>query len=313
MADAGSPSFAPSISFPDLVSHNPAEATCARVLDTLTAAINKYPPHRNQGLRAETRAPSAEEFLELVLLQLEPSLTAFLRDTNKHWPTCACVADFRRYPPGLKQASAPLAIAPHEHLPAVLACILIIVNPLHTAEHERVPRMHVPEPPLSARPASFAQEASLLAADVNERLTASSASSAAEPEAATFLRRSLSQLGLQMADASVMQGHGERRAALDAQLAGVLRGLTRNPGVIALVEVWGGWNRRAASVRLFLSPLFAMLMARDSAPPPVDTPPSSRAPPTIHGPRDRRVHLPSGLRVLHTPPYARPAFSARLT
>ncbi|KAJ7632012.1 hypothetical protein B0H17DRAFT_1217651 [Mycena rosella] len=292
--------------------------TCARVLDTLTAAINEYPPRRNQGVNPSSHARplilAASRDVRAVRGRVprarRPSRRSFATPINigPHALAWPIVVDIPQGSSRLLRVS--LAIAPHEHLPAVLACILIIVNPLHTAERERVPRMH---------PASFAQERASGMNDAFQdlgalmRLTASSTSSAAEPEAVTFLRRSLSQLGLQMADASVTQGHGERRAALDAQLAGVLRGLTRDPGVIALVEVWGGWNRRAASVRLLLSPLFAMLMACDSAPPPVDTPPSSRAPPTIHGPRDRRVHLPSGLRVLHTPPYAPPAFSACLT
>ncbi|KAJ7687135.1 EAP30/Vps36 family-domain-containing protein [Mycena rosella] len=139
-----------------------------------------------------------------------------------------------------------------------------------------------------------------LAADLNERLTASSASSAAEPEAATFIRSSLSQLGLQMADAPVTQdmASDEQRwmAQLARELASVLKGLMRERGVIALDEVWGGWNR-ARGVALL--PPSTLLQVVPHLPQYTD--------PTIV-----TRTFPSGLRVLHTPPYAPAAFAARL-
>jgi ESCRT-II complex subunit VPS36 len=132
-----------------------------------------------------------------------------------------------------------------------------------------------------------------LAADLNERLTASSttittnlatpiASSqslasapaslspsptptlvpSTEPEEATFIRSSLSQLGLQMSNAPVTLDmiRDERKwiEELGRELAGVLQGrredtqaglrndrmgIMRERGIIALDEVWGGWNR----------------------------------------------------------------------
>lgn len=109
-----------------------------------------------------------------------------------------------------------------------------------------------------------------LAAELNERLTASSttagtASSFAgdalvpstEPEEATFIRSSLSQLGLEMANTPVTLDmmKDERRwiEQLARELASVLqgsansgrdaRGMMKERGIIALDEVWGGWNR----------------------------------------------------------------------
>jgi ESCRT-II complex subunit VPS36 len=111
-----------------------------------------------------------------------------------------------------------------------------------------------------------------LAADLNERLTASSTTTAAtassfsadalvpstEPEEATFIRSSLSQLGLEMSDAPVtldmMKDERRWMEQLARELARVLqgasgsstreaRGLMKDRGIIALDEVWGGWNR----------------------------------------------------------------------
>jgi len=115
-----------------------------------------------------------------------------------------------------------------------------------------------------------------LAAELNERLTLASApatpsphsnlpNATAEPEEATFIRSSLSQLGLQMGDskpvtldmlkdekkwfeelarelAKVLQGPPAlvRRDGEDEVIAG---GMMKDRGVIALDEVWGGWNR----------------------------------------------------------------------
>ncbi len=83
-----------------------------------------------------------------------------------------------------------------------------------------------------------------------------------EPEEATFIRSSLAQLGLQMANAPVTQDmvRDERIwfEELAKELAGVLEGsgagagkgtgkggegMMRRRGIIALDEVWGGWNR----------------------------------------------------------------------
>ena len=85
-----------------------------------------------------------------------------------------------------------------------------------------------------------------------------------EPEEATFIRSSLAQLGLQMANAPVTQDmvRDERNwfEELAKELAGVLEGsgagagkgsgngkggegMMRRRGIIALDEVWGGWNR----------------------------------------------------------------------
>lgn len=101
-----------------------------------------------------------------------------------------------------------------------------------------------------------------LAQDLNERLTASSSpaagsaevmtTQAVEPEEATFIRSSLAQLGLQMANAPVTLDmvRDEHRWVdeLARELAGVLQGsgqegLMRRRGVVGLDEVWGGWNR----------------------------------------------------------------------
>ncbi|KAK7045959.1 Vacuolar protein-sorting-associated protein 36 [Paramarasmius palmivorus] len=112
-----------------------------------------------------------------------------------------------------------------------------------------------------------------LAAELNERLTAVTTisttstpnsssttliSTSSEPESATFIRSSLAQLGLtSMANAPVTleMVKDERRwfEELARELAGVLtgnqstsesRGLIHSQGgIIALDQVWGGWNR----------------------------------------------------------------------
>ena len=114
-----------------------------------------------------------------------------------------------------------------------------------------------------------------LAQDLNERLTAAStpapgmslvpgappggattpSTQAVEPEEATFIRSSLAQLGLQMANAPVTQDmvRDERKwyEELAKELASVLEGtgakggegMMRKRGIVALDEVWGGWNR----------------------------------------------------------------------
>lgn len=104
-----------------------------------------------------------------------------------------------------------------------------------------------------------------LAGELNERLTASTAKASStpnasshvpvEPEEATFIRSSLSQLGLQMVNVPLTQDmvRDERRWTEDlaVELARVLQGssdkdrggLMKDRPVIALDEVWGGWNR----------------------------------------------------------------------
>jgi ESCRT-II complex subunit VPS36 len=113
-----------------------------------------------------------------------------------------------------------------------------------------------------------------LAAELNEKLTAASttsttqypssqtnstgttvfASTSTEPEEATFIRSSLSQLGLQMSNTPVTLDmmKDERRwiEELARELGQVLQGssssrggIMKDRGMIALDEVWGAWNR----------------------------------------------------------------------
>lgn len=97
-----------------------------------------------------------------------------------------------------------------------------------------------------------------IAAELNDRLTASttttanpSSFSSPEPEEATFIRSSLSQLGLQMENAPVtldmMKDERKWIEQLARELAGILqgseKGMMKERGIIALDEVWGGWNR----------------------------------------------------------------------
>jgi ESCRT-II complex subunit VPS36 len=112
-----------------------------------------------------------------------------------------------------------------------------------------------------------------LAAELNERLTASSTTAttssplasspstatlvpSTEPEEATFIRSSLSQLGLQMSNTPVtldmMKDERKWFEELARELTRVLQGsptakegtgMMRDRGILALDEVWGGWNR----------------------------------------------------------------------
>lgn len=104
-----------------------------------------------------------------------------------------------------------------------------------------------------------------LAAELNEKLTsATSASSTTTPsssslalnvtsppqeppEEAVFIRSSLSQLGLQMTNVPVtndmVRDEDKWVTELAKELAGVLKGMMKERGIIALDEVWGGWNR----------------------------------------------------------------------
>jgi ESCRT-II complex subunit VPS36 len=100
-----------------------------------------------------------------------------------------------------------------------------------------------------------------LAAEFNEKLTTSRNSS--EPEEATFILTSLSQLGLQMSNTPVtfdmMKDEREWFEELARELAGVLQGTTKagimkERGIIALDEVWGSWNRaRGVGTSSYLS------------------------------------------------------------
>ncbi|KAJ7159161.1 EAP30/Vps36 family-domain-containing protein [Mycena crocata] len=162
-----------------------------------------------------------------------------------------------------------------------------------------------------------------LAADLNERLTASSTTSSAsafsgdalvpstEPEEATFIRSSLSQLGLEMTNTPVtldmMKDERRWMDQLARELAAVLqgsphsskvaRGMMKERGIIALDEVWGGWNR-ARGVALI--PPATLLQVVPHLP-------------TCTNPTIRMRTFASGLRVLHTPPYTHAAFAARLS
>ncbi|KAF8206575.1 vacuolar protein sorting-associated protein 36 [Mycena galopus ATCC 62051] len=162
------------------------------------------------------------------------------------------------------------------------------------------------------------------AADLNERLTASSTTAATassfagdalvpstEPEEATFIRSSLSQLGLEMSNAPVTLDmmKDERRwiEQLARELASVLqgssnssreaRGMLKDRGIIALDEVWGGWNRARGVALLPPATLLQVIPHLGAC-----------TTPTI----SMRT-FPSGLSVLHTPPYSHVAFAARLS
>ena len=67
------------------------------------------------------------------------------------------------------------------------------------------------------------------------------------PEEAIFIRSSLAQLGLQVSNVPVtndmMTDEKMWVNALAGELAEVLGGMMRDRGIVALDEVWGGWNR----------------------------------------------------------------------
>jgi len=155
-----------------------------------------------------------------------------------------------------------------------------------------------------------------LAADLNERLTASSStttsiassssSTLVEPEEATFIRSSLTQLGLQMPNAPVtldmMKDERKWFEELARELAGVLQGneksgMMKDRGIIALDEIWGGWNR-ARGVALIPPQTFLQVIPH--------------LPAYTNPPISNRT-FSSGLSVLHTPSYGHAAFSARLS
>jgi len=141
-----------------------------------------------------------------------------------------------------------------------------------------------------------------LAAELNEKLTAASApvtsqvaaglASPAEPEEATFIRSSLSQLGLQMSNAPVtldmMKDEKRWFEELARELAQVLQGsfssskeggMMKDRGVIALDEVWGGWNRARGVGELY------------STHPTLNLPPRAPPTPALHRPAHPSAHL----------------------
>ncbi|KAN0118246.1 EAP30/Vps36 family domain containing protein [Russula decolorans] len=158
-----------------------------------------------------------------------------------------------------------------------------------------------------------AREMVRLAGELNDRLTAvtelDASSSGAEPETATFIRSSLAQLGLRMADVPVTldMARDEKRwyEQLARELAAVLQGsggkngagMMGDRGIIPLDEVWGGWNRARGVALLTPSQFLQVVPHLPTYTDPIIT--------------ERTFHA-SGLRVLHTPTYTLAAFAARL-
>ncbi|KAF9522606.1 EAP30/Vps36 family-domain-containing protein [Crepidotus variabilis] len=179
---------------------------------------------------------------------------------------------------------------------------------------------------------SKAKDMVKIAAELNEKLTAAttaaadvspnarlhaqmSGSTKEEPEEATFIRSSLSQLGLQMTNAPVtmdmMKDERNWLESLAKELSKVLQGshqsnrnvensnaggLMKTRGIIALDEVWGGWNR-ARGVALIPPSTFLQV---------IPILPTYTSPPIHHR------AFTSGLNVLHTPPYSHKEFSATI-
>ena len=156
-----------------------------------------------------------------------------------------------------------------------------------------------------------------LAAELNEKLTAVSSTTttfssssltlvpSTEPEEATFIRSSLSQLGLQMANAPVtpdmMKDERKWIEELARELAGVLQGgIMKERGIIALDEVWGGWNR-ARGVGAY-NDLTANVygLTTCSAYTPIDVPSSYTFLAVIYHPNDPHAHPRLGP---HCPPH----------
>ncbi|TFK26964.1 vacuolar protein sorting-associated protein 36 [Coprinopsis marcescibilis] len=177
-----------------------------------------------------------------------------------------------------------------------------------------------------------------LAAELNEKLTAASTSqsrsvspypgstsstfsgtplsssttlvSGSEPEEATFIRSSLSQLGLQLDNTPVtqdmMKDEHKWLDELARELAHILqgsrydhakKGMMRERGIIALDEAWGGWNR-ARGVALIPPSTFLQVLPLL---------------PQYTEPSITQRKFASGFTVLHTPPYSRTAFGTRLS
>ncbi|KAF5353550.1 hypothetical protein D9756_007817 [Leucocoprinus leucothites] len=120
------------------------------------------------------------------------------------------------------------------------------------------------------------------------------------PEEATFIRSSLAQLGLQMTNIPVtndmITDEDKWINELAKELSEVLRGMMRDRGIVALDEVWGGWNR-ARGVALLPPATFLQVIPLL---------------PQYTSPQIHRRTFKSGLSVLHTPPYAQQAFVTRL-
>lgn len=205
-----------------------------------------------------------------------------------------------------------------------------------------------------------------LAGELNEKLTAAASSTSPPtsdpttpsssslalntttphelPEEATFIRSSLSQLGLQMTNVPVtndmIKDEDKWVSELAKELAGVLKGMMKDRGIVALDEVWGGWNRargvgksRSLFISMFTSlfPALHLHIFRNYslqnlyyATNPLTPNHTALLPPTTF--LQVTPHLPqhtsppihkrtfkSGLTVLHTPPYSQHAFSDRLT
>jgi len=158
-----------------------------------------------------------------------------------------------------------------------------------------------------------AREMVRLAGELNDRLTTvtelNASSGGADLETATFIRSSLAQLGLRMTDVPVTldMASDEKRwyEQLARELAGVLQGtggksgpgMMENRGMIALDEVWGGWNRARGVALLTPSQFLQVLPHLPTYTDPMIT--------------ERTFHA-SGLRVLHTPTYSSAAFATRL-
>ncbi|TFK97587.1 vacuolar protein sorting-associated protein 36 [Pterulicium gracile] len=175
-----------------------------------------------------------------------------------------------------------------------------------------------------------------LAAELNEKLTTATAQQQqhtasggtllpdfSEPEEATFIRSSLSQLGLHMEDTPVTKDMmrdekewidilakelgrvllGKPRAksetAWQSDLPSTTQGLMRGRGIMALDEVWGGWNRARGVGMSSLIPPSTMMSVIPRLP-------------TFTDPQIYTRTFTSGLIVLHTPPYTAASFAARL-
>jgi len=147
-----------------------------------------------------------------------------------------------------------------------------------------------------------------LAQDLNDRLSTNSSSShpsslSSEPEEATFIRSSLSQLGLEMTNAPVTLDMIKDEKRWEEQLARELadvvqgggsgKGIIRGRGIIGLDEVWGGWNRargigecmgalatqaHRSDLGIPLSTDTALDLPRDRSPTQILHPPSTRHP-----------------------------------
>ena len=166
-----------------------------------------------------------------------------------------------------------------------------------------------------------------LAAELNEKLTITSPSrNSSEPEEATFILSSLSKLGLQMSNTPVtldmMKDERKWFEELARELAGVLQatkaGIMKERGIIALDEVWGSWNRArgvgTSSYQIKIIQFMILYLYLKTA----LIPPSTFLQvipllPAHTEPVIQHRAFPSGLNVLHTPPYTQAAFSARIS